>query len=422
MLVLISDLHLHDQTALFHNVTAKQFRDFWHNINRTRRQLLPLRKKNIPRIHLILLGDILDLIRSSEWNDPKNNNIKPWDGPCEEQKQVLSKIISRILRVNKDALDVLRKFAASKHVQISYMVGNHDHHLLRYPSLFNKVHEELGLAYPQDPKTINFYENFWPEYGVFAHHGDRNDPWNNTRGVLPPIGEALVTEVYNRFPQVVAKAVSGGDRLKRALEDLVYVRPYRVAPFYVIQTTRQYGEEEAVKNAWNQLIEEFLEMDHVKNWIQESRKISNFLNYARALKTTLRISHRLEFKRWLSVLRITHLIRTAFSVESPAIIQIRKQLQEIEDPRIRYLVNGHTHSPGVLALGKDKGHRIAYINTGTWTRTLLPDRLGPLEPADSPLMKFSPGDFISYSLFYTREENPACDMEFWSGRINPREN
>jgi len=422
MLVFISDLHLHDGSVVSQNVSAKQVHDFWHNINRSKKRLLPFSKNKEPKVEIIVLGDFLDLIRTNEWDDSRCNGIKPWSPPSPEQKAHIEKIVDKIFANNKEALDTLRRYVEPRQVRASYMIGNHDHLLLRYPDLFKKIHERLGFDYQEQESALHYYENFWPDYGVLAHHGDRGDPWNDTRGLLPPIGDAMVTEIYNRFPEHVAKAVSGGDLLKNQLSNLVFVRPYRVAPLYVISIARQFGEESHVKNSWNELVEGFLEVDFVKMWLRESRKLTQIFSYATALKTTMKISRRLEFRGMLSLFRIVKVLRLLFSKYPRQHIKIRKQLKELDDPRIRYLVNGHTHTPGMLSVGRSKGHRLYYVNTGTWTRTLLPEQLGPLEPAvENRLMGFTPGDFISYATFLTRQENPHHDMEFWSGRINPRE-
>lgn len=418
MLILISDLHLSDGTAVHLNTSAKQAEDFWHNINRTQKRLL--RRAKGPEIELVILGDFLDIIRSNEWSDPANKGVKPWSTPGPEQKRVLEKIIARIFKHNEEILDTFRKFAKSKTVRVNYMIGNHDHHLLHYPDLFKKIHDQLGFDYPDDPNTLQFYERFWPEYGVLAHHGDKGDPWNDTRGLLHPIGDALVTEIYNRFPARADQTLSGNERLKHELENLVFVRPYRLSPVWISQVSRQYGEEDKIKRVWNDLVEEFMVLDFVQMWIRETKKMGKFINPAVAFRATLAMSKRLEFRGWLSLSRLGNLGRTILSVDPPGVRNARKQLQQVEDPRIRYLVNGHTHNPGVISVGRGKGTRLAYVNTGTWTRTLLPERLGQLEPADHPMMGFTPGDFVCYAAFYRPDEEPARDMEFWSGRIMPR--
>ena len=399
MLVIISDLHLTDGTAVHQNISPKQVQDFWHNINRSKRSLISFRKRQEPVIELVILGDFLDLIRSNLWNHPGNKGPKPWDPPSKEQKEVLSKIIDGIFKHNKETLATLKKFLSQRQVKTRYMIGKHDHLLLRYPDLLDRVYKETGMAKPTIANPVQYYEHFWPEYGVMAHHGDRGDPWNDSRGVLHPIGDAMVTEIYNRLPIVVSNALSGGDALKNALGNLVYVRPYRYAPHWILKVTQEYGEESVIKRIWNHLVEDFLEIDFVKNWIHETKKLSNVFNHAVALRTTLRLSHRMQIRTLFWFSRFGEFVRRALAIESRAVKGIRKELMAMDDPKTKYLVNGHTHNAGILPVGKEKGRKLIYVNTGTWTRSLLPDRLGSLEPVEQFQMMFTPSDFISLRNF-----------------------
>lgn len=419
MLVILSDLHLSDGTAVDRNIHSRQVEDFWHNLNRQKKGLNPFSRKHETEIEIVFLGDFFDLLRSQQW---ERSPVKPWHPQSPEQKKVVEAICDGIFSRNHEALEIFRKFLGTTPVKGHYVIGNHDQLLLRYPDVFKKLHERLNLFFPEPFHPNHHYEKFFEHYGVFAHHGDRGDPWNDIRGVLHPIGDAMVTQIYNRFPKIASSLFSGGERLCRALEDIVFVRPYRLAPYWIIQATREYGEEKKVKQCWNQLVEEFLEVDFVRTWSSEMRKITRAFSPPSALKATLRVSSTLPFRGWLSVGRMVNAMGNLFALSPKKVRHIRQEFSEINmsGSDIKFLVKGHTHNPGVLSLGKIDSRDCTYINTGTWTRTLLPQRFGPMEPADDFIKSFVASDFISYAIFFRPEENPATDMEFWSGRLNPR--
>ena len=85
MLVIISDLHLTDGTS-GETITAGAFRVFRERL-RNMAYDASWREdgtyKPITEIHLVLLGDILDLIRSTQWPADKSDPgyVRPWNDP-----------------------------------------------------------------------------------------------------------------------------------------------------------------------------------------------------------------------------------------------------------------------------------------------------------------------------------------------------
>ncbi|MFW5740376.1 MAG: hypothetical protein ACOC1F_08415 [Myxococcota bacterium] len=92
MIVFISDLHFEDATAGKHNVSADAFSIFfdelrWH-----------ARRRKVTELHIVLLGDIFDLLRTSYWFDVDPDQ-RPWGtpekrGPTLEQHA--TKLLGRI--------------------------------------------------------------------------------------------------------------------------------------------------------------------------------------------------------------------------------------------------------------------------------------------------------------------------------------
>lgn len=261
MLIVISDLHLTDGTTGT-TIGAGAFEDFQERITALaidaswRDQRDPAysgpRKRNkvyrpIAGYDIVLLGDILDIIRSTRWTD-NDSRVRPWpdpalpDWPAQFAVKV-EEILDAILAHNCEALSHLRRLTAPQpprqsataflqhggrtvHVnytrrapiripaatadgrpnyqapyvevpaRIHYIVGNHDWFLVRPGAVWNrlraKVVETFGLT--QDPEQP-FPHNLLLEprhrplvqtclaHRVFLRHGDAYDEFNYNREV-----------------------------------------------------------------------------------------------------------------------------------------------------------------------------------------------------------------------------------------------
>src|SRR5215471_4574530 len=184
MLVIISDLHLTDGTSgetiregafflLRERLVSLAYDASW----RARGVYSP-----IEGIDLVLLGDILDVIRSSYWCDAPPH-VRPWGDPNHPDFiEAVTKINAAILANNQKSLEVLKSLtnfitvpAADRHhqpwadqkeshsqskrvtvpVRVHYLVGNHDwfYHLPQaaFDPVRASVADVMGLANPKGP-------------------------------------------------------------------------------------------------------------------------------------------------------------------------------------------------------------------------------------------------------------------------------
>ena len=65
-------------------------------------------------------------------------------------------------------------------MKFTYIVGNHDWLINRYPETRKQIAEFIGMSGNQYQSTAFITEGFWDKYGVFARHGDIYDPFNLT--------------------------------------------------------------------------------------------------------------------------------------------------------------------------------------------------------------------------------------------------
>ncbi len=178
MLVILSDTHLTDGSS-GDTVHAGAFRLFAQELgdlayDASKRE--DGRYEPIKELHLLLLGDILDVIRSTQWLD---DPVRPWDDPQSDAfTRKITAITQKILSNNRESLAILKNFKDGRtitippatpegtpaevgwnpesegrvpvDVHIYYMVGNHDwfYHLRgpAYDDLRREIVQAMGAG------------------------------------------------------------------------------------------------------------------------------------------------------------------------------------------------------------------------------------------------------------------------------------
>ena len=245
MLVLVSDLHITDGTTA-NNVNPEAFDLLGAEI------LDAVARRGAREVHLVLLGDILDLVRSDYWlrlgvpmaRRPWGGTLDPLTGmnadraAIEAQFQaVLGGILaSSTARALGGMLGTLA--AGSVPFRVTYVIGNHERVLWNFPSLRAVVRAAL-------PEVTDFAAAVdSPEYGLLARHGHEWDEhthgWRFRREVLQPgeridrfapeayqtmaIGEAVTAELMSGLV-FHARALGGPDSLVDLLKEVNNLRP-----------------------------------------------------------------------------------------------------------------------------------------------------------------------------------------------------
>ena len=213
----------------------------------------------IERLDLVLLGDVLDVIRSARWLSLPG--IRPWGNPHAPQFiDQVTQITTDILSVNESAMAALRELATEGQfslpatarpghsaqephdhpvsVRIHYMVGNRDwvFHLpgSRFDNLRQTVVRYMGLAnrpdrpFPHDANESESILQVMRQHKVAARHGDLYDPlsFDGDRDASS-VSDAIVVELIQRFCQEVSTRL--GNELPAtillALAEIDDVRP-----------------------------------------------------------------------------------------------------------------------------------------------------------------------------------------------------
>jgi UDP-2,3-diacylglucosamine pyrophosphatase LpxH len=218
MLVLVSDLHITDETTA-NNVNPEAFELLGAEI------VDAASRRGAREIHLVLLGDILDLVRTDYWHRsavpmaqrPWGGTLDPRTGMNADRATVepqFQAVLSAVLAT--PTAGALRTMLASLTtgpipLRATYVIGNHERVMWNFPSLREGARGSL-------PRIAAFATQVdAPEYGVLARHGHEWDEhthgWRFRRDVLLPrepidrfapeayevmaIGEAVTAELMS---------------------------------------------------------------------------------------------------------------------------------------------------------------------------------------------------------------------------------
>jgi UDP-2,3-diacylglucosamine pyrophosphatase LpxH len=444
MLVIISDLHMTDGTS---GETIRQgafflLRERLFSLAYDASWRAPGVYKPIDKIDLVLLGDILDVIRSSFWcNAPPH--VRPWGDPTNADFiNAVASINAGILANNQKSLAVIKSLSnaitvpgadangrplASKEaysgvnrvtvpVSVHYLVGNHDwfYHLPgeAFDRIRASVVETMGLAnpkgpFPHDPQEYPQLLEIYATHKLWARHGDifDRDNFDGDRN-KSSLGDAIVVELLNRFPGTVRDKL--GAQLPAecldGLKEIDNVRPLLVIPTWIASLLRRTCSKEqadAVKQIWNELATNFLKIDFVKRHksaLKFGLKFSEGMSLANLSKALL----------WLKA-------KLGVGNEGPFYPNALTE-EAYKQGTAHFIIYGHTHHYELVALraANPKAGRPfdqTYINSGTWRA------VHEMAAADPKAEEFAGYKVMTYLIFYKDDERVGREFESWSGAL-----
>lgn len=444
MLVIISDLHLTDGTSGA-TISPGAFEILAERIAalavaasyRVDDSYRPLE-----RLDVILLGDVLDVIRSARWLS--RPDIRPWSNPQRsELVDVVTRVTSDILRCNDAALASLRELSQLKippadslgrpataapgqpvDVKIHYLVGNHDWFFRLPGTSYNLLRQALvrhmGLAnrhdepFPHDPAESPAILDVLRRHRVTARHGDIFDPFNfeGDRNASS-LGDAIVIDLINRFAVQVQREL--GDDLPEqtilGLREIDNVRPTLLVPAWIdglLDRTCAFPEmRKRVKLVWDRLADELLDSSFVRardSW--SPADLVDGLQHALKFSKRLSVGWAGKLAGWLNGLRG----QSDGSYAAHALTE-----QEFRNRRARYVVYGHTHEAESVPLDASYAEGFVlnqlYFNAGTWRRVHRQTVLAPREH------EFIASDTMTYLTFFQGDERRGRPYETWSGTL-----
>jgi UDP-2,3-diacylglucosamine pyrophosphatase LpxH len=462
MLVIISDLHLTDGTS---GATIKEgaFRLF-------RSRLCDMAYdaswrdddtyKPIEELDILLLGDILDVIRSTQWlavTRQEPDYIRPWDDPQSEPYiEKIRTITQGILRRNSGSLKILKDLDNGEtitvpparngqparvgwepdapgrlpvKVRLHYMVGNHDwfYHLPgpAYNEIRQSIVDAIGLCnsaqdpFPHDPSESPILQTIYQQHRVFARHGDIFDTYNyeGDRNASS-LGDAVVVDLLNRFSYEVMNRLEHElpEPCVAGLREIDNVRPTLIAPIWVNailqRTCQDPGHIKRVKHIWDDLVDEFISLPFIR--ARDSK--TNPLDSVDKLEWLLKFSKGVSPK---FVSQVVTWIQDRMARGGTSDYQDGLAEPAFRDRTARFIVNGHTHHHEIVPLDmfysnlRRKNYNQMYLNSGTWRQVHELAKANPME------QEFIGYHVMTYLAFYKEEERRGRPFEAWSGALAP---
>jgi UDP-2,3-diacylglucosamine pyrophosphatase LpxH len=452
MLVIISDTHLTDGTS-GNTIRAGAFRIFAQELSDLAYDASKRadgRYEPIKELHLLLLGDILDVIRSTQWLD---DPVRPWDDPQSAAfTEKIAAITRKILSNNSESLAIFKSLKDGKTITIPpatpegkpaevgwnpdaegrvpvevhtyYMVGNHDwfYHLHgpAYDDLRREIVQAMGLdnppdmPFPHDPREFSQSEAFrrlaeaYRQHSVFARHGDIYDADNfDGNRDQSSIGDAIVVDLIDKFSPAVQAELGAAvpAEFLRGLREVDNIRPLSDVAAWIDGLVRRTCPDphvaKQVKRVWNQLASEFFKIPFVKKHPKIGR-----MKWAQNLT-----------RGWsLNLLsRLAQKFAGLFgSSDHP---DYKNALEEAAflDRSARCIVYGHTHqyvlTPLDVSNTRQGAFNQVYLNSGTWRPY---HQLAKHHPQEE---QFVPYQLMTYLAFYQDDERGGQRFESWSGAL-----
>lgn len=466
MLIIISDLHLLDETSGRHNPSFGAFEHVFLP------HIVALAKsKGAQEIKLLLLGDTFDFLRTEHWFSVDLAD-RPWGSrglldvpvprPESETEACTHRILGRfperggkeslptdtILYQNWEAIEFIRDFGERMRqelrrelpVEVIFIPGNHDRICNLYPSLRDAVHQMLGTSLAEGAVLREpdgrwwFRDDYCDEaHGVFARHGHQFDLWNYGGGtdftrlghIRTSVGEPLGVEFAAKLPyrlrQFQREGVPVSDVLIEEMKELGLVRPFTHALqwlYYRFKNTKENDVRHALDTSFREVFSELLSIEFMRRWRAPNTNVDTLV---RALSS--------RWFGWFPKTLVKSLDAEAILPffagigpnpgEADLDVHLQAAYQETiwrENKHINYIVYGHTHFPMQRPLDSSYGHDVVYINSGSWrqniVRTMGPDK-------DHDFMKFGQ---IAYTIFYRGDEDleekqpGTVSYESWVGQ------
>ncbi len=446
MLVIISDLHLTDGTS-GETIKPGAFRAFRESLRELAYDASWRNEKKyspIDGIDLVLLGDILDVIRSTRWCAAPTE-VRPWGDQNDARfSDMVGSITEGVIRNNQQSLSILRGLHNSEilslppaaedggvmvktphrvpvPVRMHYLVGNHDwfFHLKgpAHDATRKMIVDAIGLEnspdlpFPHEPFESQAIEKIYRDHRVFARHGDIFDPTNYEHSRdASSLGDAIVIELLDKFGVVVRQRL--GPRLPDAcdagLKEIDNVRPLSIIPIWVdglLDNTCTLALAEEVKEIWNELVHEFLALDFVR-----ARPFGSSLLIKLGFKISseLPMSGLSDVAAWFS---------SKFGGgRAESFYPYAMHEKSFIDGWAKFIVYGHTHHYEIVPLqsllqGNTVTNQI-YINSGTWRPV---HELARFHPGQKHFVGYH---VMSYLAFFKGDERKGRAFESWTGALD----
>jgi UDP-2,3-diacylglucosamine pyrophosphatase LpxH len=456
MLVIISDLHLTDGSSeTVHQGTLRVFRERLRSLAYAASWRAGGKYRPIEDLTVVLLGDIVDVLRSSQWLEGavgRECSVRPWSDP--RQPEFVNKvdaITEAVLRQNAVFFTLLRELRGTSiatvppatsegrpalaggeerdcdrvpvRVHIHYMTGNHDWYFHLPHAAYDPIRAKLATAmglendphqpFPHDPEepAAGVIRQVFAQHRVFARHGDIYDPFNyEDHRDASSLGDAIVIELVTKFATEVKAKL--GDRLPpeclNGLNEIDNVRPLMMVPVWVGGLLRRTCPDprlhRQVQEIWSGLVDCFLSIPFVRDRLDATKSSLK----GKKLKLALIISKRLLRPEGSRLLCFLH---EKANPPKKSYYPFAIQEKAFKNRRAQFFIYGHTHRHEIVPLDSGFDDSQIYLNSGTWRPVYELARLRPGREA------FAGYNTMTYLAFFRDDERSGRTFESWSGSL-----
>lgn len=457
MLVIVSDLHFTDETSgeTVHSGAFKLFRDALSDLAYGASWRANGKYKPIEDLHLVLLGDILDVIRSTQWLQVNGvqSQVRPWHNPQSQPfVDKVGAITAAILQKNRASLAALKNLNGSVtipeatetgmpadvdwkpdgkgrqpvEVHLHYLVGNHDwfFHLPGppYDQIRQTIMNAMGLEtpanapFPHDPSDSATIQQIYSDHRVLARHGDVYDPFNyDGDRNESSLGDAIVVELVDRFAMEVSQKVALPAPCVAGLREIDNLRPTFVIPVWVDSLLKRTCPDTSlqmkVKEVWDGLVDQLLALDFV-------HKHHSFFHLFDSVE---QLEWGLKFSKGVSKGNLSRLyawITEKFATHDSSYYGHAATEEKFKNRKARAIVYGHTHVYEMVPLDSlvvsNAFFDQVYFNSGTWRPY---HQLSRVHPEQEEFVKFQ---LMTYLAFFRGDERGGRPFETWSGVLAAR--
>jgi UDP-2,3-diacylglucosamine pyrophosphatase LpxH len=200
----------------------------------------------------------------------------------------------------------------------------------------------------------------------------------------------------------------------RNLQEIDNIRPFSaIFKWLFYQVRKNQDLKEIINDSIKETVRNFDNLRFPDNWRMGCNKSPNLV-LAMKLKALAKILKYLNISALESIINIYSSIFTASASPDSSDDVLNRGATAFLSRRsdYRYLVMGHTHNPlqmpvKVTGSGEDQ----IYVNTGTWRKKYFQGTAGG----------FVGLKYLTYAVFYDREENPSQKFEVWTGTLKEEE-
>ena len=358
MLVVVSDIHLTDREE--GSAVSNQELLGWLSSVAAHQSALG---ESPGQLHIVLNGDIVDIIRSREWDDQV---FAPWQdlspkfaGFADTNSHTcVVNAVTRTCARYAPFFEALRDLQ-TQGAQVTYLAGNHDFMLQLSSGARAVLYQHLHPT-ARDPERELPTRLHLEEYSAWLEHGHQCDPYNfhDVESSTWAFGDAVVMEFLNRLPGRVMRAhpnLTQKSRLIKQLGELDNVEPSYMLPVFISEVLQHTLASDKDRSSIKDLV------------MKSTSQLVSIREFSSAKLAAYKAV--LESVVTWSVAEILAKTTELFKPERDNVRRRAEELIDTDAPTVRYIIMGHNHRAEVVALDHIGDHGVVYyLNSGTWRR------------------------------------------------------